>query len=193
MTTGSPLALPLASSAARGDLVHDADLGGGQFPAGGVGGAPEVDDGGDAGAPDGDVGQAVAPRSPEGVRDDDGRLPGRSGPGGRRGCGGRCGRGRRAAGRRSPWPTLERSTPALAHTKPCLVSEMMSPSRSRRTLTLSDRTRRRRASGSAGSTGTRRPSALETIFCVITRHVVVLQAGAWQDQVGDLVAGPDLG
>ena len=67
-----------------------------------------------------------------------------------------------------PSATLERSTPALAQTKPWAVSVMSSSPRRRRTRTASDSTRRTLAVGSAVSMGTRRPSALETIFWVTT-------------------------
>ena len=86
----------------RRDLVDDGDLGDLHLATEGVGGAPEVDDGGHAGAADGDVGDAPPPGAPEGVGHDDARPRRRPGAGGRRGCGGPSGRSRRAAGRRSP-------------------------------------------------------------------------------------------
>ncbi len=80
MTTGIAGRLALGQFGGGGDLVHDADLGGGELPTGGVGGPPQVDDGSYAGAADGDVGQAVPPRPPEGVRDDDRHLQAAAGP-----------------------------------------------------------------------------------------------------------------
>ncbi len=86
----------------RGQLVGDADLGDLQLPARGVGGAPQVDDRGHAGAADGHVGDASAPGPAEGVGDDHADARRRRGPAGRRGCAGPSGRSRRAAGRPSP-------------------------------------------------------------------------------------------
>ena len=99
ITTGYPARLPLRQLGGGRHLVDDAHLGHGQLPAGRVHGAPEVDHGRDAGAPDGHIGQAGAPRPAEGVGDDDPGLEPGAGPGGRRGCGVRCGPGRRGAGR----------------------------------------------------------------------------------------------
>ena len=69
-----------------------------------------------------------------------------------------------------PASTFDRSTPALAHTNPWRVSLMMRSPRRRRMRTDSASTIARRASRSSGSTCTRRPSALETIFWVTTRQ-----------------------
>ena len=106
---------------------------------------------GDAGAADGHVGDALAPGPAEGVGDDDRHLaPGR-GAAGRRGCAGPSGRGPRAAAPPSPRSTLDRSTPALAQTKPWRVSVITRSPRRRRTRTDSDSMMRSRSSGSSGS------------------------------------------
>ena len=57
-----------------GQFVGDADLGGHQLTTTSVGGALQIDDGGHAGTPDGDVGNAAPPRPPECVGDDDAEL-----------------------------------------------------------------------------------------------------------------------
>ena len=62
-----------------GDLVDDRDLGDLQLPAERVGGAAQVDHGGDAGAADGHVGDPAAPGAAEGVGDDHRHLD--AGPG----------------------------------------------------------------------------------------------------------------
>ena len=67
-----------------------------------------------------------------------------------------------------PSPTLERSTPALAQTKPCAVSVISRSPLRRSTRTDSASTTERLAAGSSWSTRTRRPSAFETIFWVTT-------------------------
>ena len=69
----------------------------------------------------------------------------------RRGCGGPSGRCPRAAARHSPRSTFDRSMPALAHTKPCLVSLMMRSPRRRRMRTDSASTSGLWLSGSSGS------------------------------------------
>ena len=66
----------------------------------------------------------------------------RRGRAGRRGCGGPSGRSRPAAARPSPRSTFDRSMPALAQTKPCLVSLMMRSPRRRRMRTDSCSTSR---------------------------------------------------
>ena len=126
----------------RGQLVDDAHLGDLQLAAAAVLGAPQVDDGLDAGAADGDVGEAAPPRPPEGVAT-------RSRPPRRRGAARRPSRMRRAerslssgSSAAQPSSTLDRSTPALAHTKPCLVSLMMRSPRRRRIRTDSRSTMR---------------------------------------------------
>ncbi len=119
-----PLDLPITSSARRGQLVGDGHLGDLHDAAQGIGLAAQIDDAGDPGHADGDVGEALAPRSPERVGHDDPDRRRRGGPARRRGAGGPSGResiGRSAA---SPRCTLERSTPLLAHTKPWRVSVM---------------------------------------------------------------------
>ena len=67
-----------------------------------------------------------------------------------------------------PSSTLLRSMPALAHTKPCSVSEMIRSPRRRSTRTDSASTSGLWLVGSSGSTGASRPSALDTIFWVTT-------------------------
>jgi len=81
-----------------------------------------------------------------------------------------------------PGGTLERSTPAFAQTKPWRVSAMISPrsirtirtlSRSTSSICRGSRSQRRPYSSASGegstvSSATRRPSALETSFCVTT-------------------------
>ena len=67
---GTPAALPMTSSAAAGELVGHADLGGHQLAPGGVGGAAQVDHRGHPGAADGHVGDPLAPGPAEGVGDD---------------------------------------------------------------------------------------------------------------------------
>ena len=73
-----------------------------------------------------------------------------------------------SSGRSAAWPrlTFDRSMPALAHTKPCLVSLMISSPRRRRMRTDSRSTIGLWLSGSVGSMSTIAPSALETIFWV---------------------------
>ncbi len=73
--------------------------------------------------------------------------------------------GSRAA---KPDSTLDRSMPALAHTKPCLVSLMMRSPRRRRMRTDSASTSGLWLSGSSGSMATSWSSAFDTIFWVTT-------------------------
>ena len=65
----------------------------------------------------------------------------------------------------SPLPTFDASTPALAHTKPWRVSAI---TRSPRRATTRRVSRSTQASLPSGSSGTTRPSALDTIFWVTT-------------------------
>ena len=84
-----------------GDLVGDRHLGDLELAAERVVGAAEVDDGGEAGDADGDVGESLAPRAAEGVGDRRHRRRRRGWRGARRGCGGPSGRCRRGAARPS--------------------------------------------------------------------------------------------
>ena len=68
-----------------------------------------------------------------------------------------------------PSSTFERSTPAFAHTKPCVVSVMSSSPRRRRIRVDSLSTRDSFAVASAASTLATRPSAFATILEVTTR------------------------
>ena len=151
----------------RRQLVGHGHLGDLQDAAERVGGAAQVDDGGDAGAADGDVGEPLRQARPN-VSE---TITPTSTPARAR----RPSRMRRAErsesmGRRAakPCSTFERSTPVLAHTKPWLVSVMMRSPRRRSTRTASCSTRALWLSGSSGSTGTSRPSAFDTIFWVTT-------------------------
>ena len=67
-----------------------------------------------------------------------------------------------------PASTLERSTPALAHTKPCFVSLMTRSPRRRSTRTDSRSTIALWASGSSDSSRSSLPSAFDTTFWVTT-------------------------
>ena len=82
-------------------------------------------------------------------------------------------------GSNAAWPaaTFEKSTPALAHTKPWGVSEMMRPSRSRRTRVLSESTRRLRASKVRGVDGDETPFGLGDDLLRDDDDVVVNGAG----------------
>ena len=99
-----------------------------------------------------------------------------------------------------PAATLERSTPALAQTKPWAVSVISSSPRRRSTRTASDSTRSALAWGSSASIGTIRPSALETIFWVTTttspsaerRPAVGRRPEGLGQQLAQVVAGGDL-
>ena len=90
-----------------------------------------------------------------------------------------------------PSSTLDRSTPALAHTKPCLVSLMMRSPR-RRTM----RTDSRLDDAPCGRAGRRgrsapcAPSAFDTTFWVTTTTSPSRRSGLGRrDQAGQVVAG----
>ncbi len=129
--------------------------------------SPEVDHGGHAGTADGHVGgprrhgrpkvseTTTATSTPRRAR-----RPWRMRRAERSGS-----TGKRAA---RPRARLDRSTPALAHTKPCAVSVMSNSLRRRSTRTASPSTSRRRASASSGSRSTTLASALDTTFWVTT-------------------------
>ena len=68
-----------------------------------------------------------------------------------------------------PRSTLDKSMPLLAQTKPCLVSVIIKSPRRRTMRVASCSTSTLCESGSFGSIWTRRPSALDTIFCVTTK------------------------
>ena len=133
----------------RGQLVGDADLGGDELAAARIERAPQVDDGGHAGAADGHVGDAAPPGPAEGVGDDDPHARRRA----------RCRRparirraersGSSGSSAAVPSATLERSTPALAQTKPCRVSLITRSPRRRRTRTDSWRHQRQLGRGVA--------------------------------------------
>ena len=91
-----------------------------------------------------------------------------------------------------PLSTLDRSTPALAHTKPWRVSDTRSSPRRRRIRTDSSSTTRTRSAGSSGSTVTSRPSAFETIFWVTTTTSPSSSSAAAGDHGGQVVAPGDL-
>ena len=87
--------------------------------------------------------------------------------------------------------------PALAHTKPCLVSLMMRSPRRRRMRTDSASTSGLWLSGSSGSMATSWSSAFDTIFWVTTTtspsaSAVSSPAAAAGDDAGQVVARTDL-
>ena len=97
--TGTRAGLAHDELGGRRDLVGHAHLGGLQLPAQGVGGAPQVDDGGHAGAADGHVGRRPGARPGRRCRTrSTADLDARWRPAGRRGCGGPSGRSPRGAG-----------------------------------------------------------------------------------------------
>ena len=132
---GTPRSLPMTSSAAAASssATQTSVATSSRPPASSV--PRRSSDRGDAGAADGHVGDPLAPGPPEGVRHDHRHLDPEA-------AGAASARSRRAersgsTGRRAAVPsgTLERSTPALAQTKPCDVSEMTRSPRRRSTRT----------------------------------------------------------
>ena len=145
-----------ARSAADGQLVGDRDPCRRQLATGGVAAPAPVLERRDPGAADRDVALPVAPGAPERVGDHAPRAR-------RRGGRARPARIRRAEASGStreqrpacPAPgALEASTPALAHTKPCRVTQIRTPRAARR----SSWTRRARPERGAGPCRARRPA-----------------------------------
>ena len=184
-----PVGLAHHQLGGAGQLVDHAHLGDLELAAPAVLGAPQVDDRPDAGAADGDVGEA---RGATGGR----RCRRRSRPPRRPAPARRPSRIRRAerslsSGSRAAQPssTLDRSTPALAHTKPCFVSLMMRSPRRRRIRTDSASTIALWPRGSAGSISAMAPSAFDTTFWVTTTTSPSRRSGfGGGDQAGQVVA-----
>ena len=137
---GTPLALPITSSAAPASSSATAiTVASRRRPRASA--VPRRSSSGcDAGDADGHVGRALAPGAAEGVADDHRGRDAEAG--GERLAERRAPTRRDRAGRSTTQPSpgvFERSTPALAQTKPCSVSAMTRSSRRRRTARASRR------------------------------------------------------